>query len=515
MQYLGSKKLPDIEQSLLLRIIEDSADYIGMADMDGNLLYHNRSAKKMVGLPEDCDMSGKNIKDMHPQWAVNKILDEGVPTLFKYGVWHGETALLHQENGNEIPVMQTLTLNRDADGHPSCMTTIMCNVTEYKESEFSAKESKERLSIILDTAPNGILSIDGSGMILSANKALTKIFGYLEEELIGNNINMLVPKAYYHQHTKDVSEYSKNGGVKQMALGREVKGIRKDGTEVYLEVGLARAMLPNNSVQVVATVQDITWRKQQEEYRQKLVDQLLNSNTELERFAYIASHDMQEPIRMVTNFSAIIANDYSNRLDDTGKEYLKLVVDSGIRMKDLVEDLLSYSRLGNEESTHIKFDGEHILSGVLDNLKELIKESKAVITHDKLPELNGNPIQIMRLLQNLITNAIKYQPKGNTPDIKIGVEEKENEWCVFVQDNGIGVKPEFADQIFQPFRRLHTWEKIKGTGLGLSICKKIVENHGGKIWISSKANEGSTFFFTVEKDCKSKNKQEKSESEAA
>lgn len=236
-----------------------------------------------------------------------------------------------------------------------------------------------------------------------------------------------------------------------------------------------------------------------ERERGELIRKLTDSNTELERFAYVASHDLQEPIRMIVSFGQILSKEYGEQIDGNGREYLGLICDSATRMHDMVEDLLAYSRLGDGGREYTSFNGQEILKGVLDNLQELIKERQAEITQDTMPELYGNPVQLMRVLQNLITNAIKYQPQGNRPRVHIGAEEEEQAWALSVKDNGMGIEEQFISQIFQPFRRLHVWESIQGTGLGLSICKRIIENHGGKIRVASVPGEGSVFSFTLPK----------------
>ncbi len=230
-----------------------------------------------------------------------------------------------------------------------------------------------------------------------------------------------------------------------------------------------------------------------------LMQQLIESNVALERFAYVASHDLQEPIRMINNFGKILLAEYQNRLDDEGKEYLSMVTESGERMRDMVNDLLDYSRMSHEEMKPELFSGNHVLESALENLKVLITDSRTVITHDSLPELSGNPVQIMRLLQNLITNAIKYQPRGNTPRIHVGAEDGGNTWRISISDNGIGIDNRFLAQIFEPFRRLHTWDTIKGSGLGLSICKKLAENNNGSISATSTPSKGSIFTITLPK----------------
>ncbi len=230
-----------------------------------------------------------------------------------------------------------------------------------------------------------------------------------------------------------------------------------------------------------------------------LIEKLTASNTELERFAYVASHDLQEPIRMVASFGQVLKQDYADRLDEQGREYLDIVLEASQRMHGMIGDLLTYSRVGSHAIESVAFDGAAMLKTALDALRELIRERSAEIEAGELPKLYGNPIQISRLLQNLVANAVKYQARGNVPRIRIAITDLPTHWQLSVADNGLGIEPRFLDQIFEPFRRLHVWESIQGTGLGLSICKKIVENHGGEIWAESVPGQGTTFYFTLKK----------------
>jgi signal transduction histidine kinase len=236
-----------------------------------------------------------------------------------------------------------------------------------------------------------------------------------------------------------------------------------------------------------------------ERERNDLVQKLMESNIALERFAYVASHDLQEPIRMINNFGKILLAEYQNTFDNDGKEYLSMVTESGERMRDVVNDLLDYSRIGNEVVHMHTFSAQQALDSALDNLKTLIEERNALITHDALPELHGNPVQIMRLLQNLITNAIKYQKQGNRPCIHVGCEDAGERWKIYVKDNGVGIDQKSLEKVFEPFRRLHTWDTVKGSGLGLAICKKIAEQNGGELTVTSTVGEGSIFTLTLPK----------------
>ena len=203
---------------------------------------------------------------------------------------------------------------------------------------------------------------------------------------------------------------------------------------------------------------------------------------------------------MVVNFSQILTADYSEKLDDDAREYLKIVGDSALRMRDMVQDLLDYARLGREAWRSGPVDMTLEMAHVEENLSALIRDSAAAVTSDRLPMIDGNAVQLMRVLQNLVANAIKYQPHGRRPVIHVGVEDDGANWLFSVADNGLGIEKAFIEEVFDPFRRLHTWEAIKGTGLGLAVCRKIVENHGGRIWAESTPGKGSTFHFTLPKE---------------
>ncbi len=236
-----------------------------------------------------------------------------------------------------------------------------------------------------------------------------------------------------------------------------------------------------------------------------IVEKLSDSNEELERFAYIAAHDLQEPLRMVTSFSQLLKEKYESTLDDKAKEYLGFCVDGAARMKALVDDLLEYSRITNDVDTSQDVDCSAIMDVVLDNLSERIQETKSEISVGTLPVISGNPVRFTRLIQNLVCNAIKYQNPGNVPKIHVDVTEKQDEWIFSVKDNGIGIKEEYQQQIFSPFKRLHTNQEYIGTGIGLAVCKKIVEMKGGRLWVESNAGEGSIFYFLLPKaDIKNK-----------
>ena len=277
----------------------------------------------------------------------------------------------------------------------------------------------------------------------------------------------------------------------------ELTACARDGKKTVVSYNATTFYDRSRTLQgVIASARDITRIKEADNTREQLLARLTKSNTELERFAYVASHDMQEPLRMVMNFSQVIIRDHAEQLNDQGKGYLKTIGDSASRMRDMVKDLLQYARMGQDGIKFTEVDVALELTHVLESLGQLIEDTGAVITSDDLPKVRGNAVQVMRLLQNLIANAVKFQPVQQVPRIHIAAIEEGDRWLFSVTDNGLGIEAAFITEVFEPFRRLHSWRAINGTGLGLSVCKKIVENHEGRIWAAS-PDVGTTIFFTL------------------
>jgi len=229
-----------------------------------------------------------------------------------------------------------------------------------------------------------------------------------------------------------------------------------------------------------------------------MVEKLKTSNRELEQFAYVASHDLQEPLRMVGSFTQLLKRRYKGKLDEDADDYIDFIIDGAQRMKDLIDDLLAFSRLNTQAREFEPVIMDVALNDVLNNLKTSITYNKAHISYDSLPVVKADPSQINQLLQNLIANAIKFCGEG-PPRIHISAEEQKEQWLFYVKDEGIGIDPQYQEQIFRIFKRLHTREEYEGTGIGLAICKRIVERHNGKIWVESELGKGSTFYFELPK----------------
>jgi signal transduction histidine kinase len=277
--------------------------------------------------------------------------------------------------------------------------------------------------------------------------------------------------------------------------------ILRDGLIVaIIGVGNKSSDYDETDIAIASLLGDISWeiveRKQAEKHLHTLMEELKRSNADLELFAYAASHDLQEPLRVVAGFVGLLEKRYREKLDDNAREFIEYTVDGVKRMQMLIKDLLAYSQVGTKGKTFEPTNCSVALEQAIYNLHKAVEESGAELTYDLLPTVSGDSSQLTRLFQNLIGNAIKYRGKEK-PEIYISAQQKGDEWVFSVRDNGIGIGSQYFEKIFDVFRRLHTREEYDGTGIGLAVCKKIVERHGGKIWVESAPGKGSTFYFTV------------------
>jgi signal transduction histidine kinase len=340
---------------------------------------------------------------------------------------------------------------------------------------------------ILDTLREPLLILDVALQVKMANRSFYRTFRLKAEETVNKFIYELGDGQWNIPKLRVLLEEICFGNTQV-----EDFDVERDFARIgwkFLVLNARRIQPETGQPMILLALEDISERKE-------IQRELERSNRDLEQFAYVASHDLQEPLRVVTSFTQLLAKRYKGKLDSDADEFVAYIVDGADRMYRLINDLLAYARLGSHEAEFGATDCEAVLADALSNLGSAIEENGATVSHDPLPNVKADRDQLSRLFQNLLSNAIKFRA-ADPPVVHLSARRNENEWLFSVRDNGIGIDPEHFEHIFLIFKRLHGRSEYSGTGVGLAICKKIVEHHGGKIWIESQVGKGSTFYFTM------------------
>ncbi|MEJ5199804.1 MAG: ATP-binding protein, partial [Anaerolineae bacterium] len=363
------------------------------------------------------------------------------------------------------------------------------------------KRVEEMLRTVLDTIPHGVFWKDRNSVYQGCNQSYARDAGLSSpEEVIGKTDDELPRRAaaeYYRAEDRQILAT----GIP--LIGRELVIELTDGRQRWERTSKVPLRDADGSIRgILGTVEDITPQKLAEERLRQTLAELERSNADLEQFAYIVSHDLQEPLRMVSGFLGLLAERYQGQLDADADEFIAFAVDGARRMQNLINALLEYSRVTTRGRPPHPTDANAALADALWNLQVTIQEANATVTHDPLPTVLADSTQLMQLFQNLIGNAIKFRGT-EPPAVHISARPAADSgptvkmWEFSVRDNGIGIDPKYHDRIFGVFQRLHTQQQYPGTGIGLAVCKKIVERHGGRIWVESEPGKGSTFYFTL------------------
>jgi len=378
---------------------------------------------------------------------------------------------------------------RRPDGLPWFIHGVAFDVTDLKEAE----EAVAKQATLLELANDAIFVREMNGRVTYWNHGAEMMYGWSKLDAIGRNVRTLLRTEYSTPFEQIEAELSRTGRWEG-----ELIQIARNGRRIVVNSRWALQQDEHGKPYAILEIgTDISRRKHAELELKRRAEELARSNDDLQQFAYVASHDLQEPLRMVSTFLEILDEEYKPQLDDTARQYIDYAVDGARRMRQLISDLLDYSRIGSGDRNAVPTNFESLLNDVRSNLAVTIQETAALITNDPLPVLTVVPSQILILFQNLVGNAIKFRSPSRRPIIHISARRGGAVWHFSVSDNGIGIKPEHRDNLFVIFRRLHHREEYPGTGIGLAVCKKIVERMDGRIWVESEVGEGSTFHFTV------------------
>lgn len=484
----------EIEHELTLsearyqRLTEASLDAIVTADRHGRITLFNPAAERMFGYRSE-EVLNQPLTVLMPEefrlpheCGFRRYLETREPRVI------GHTVELRgrRKDGEEFPL--ELSLNPvEIAGAIQFIGSIR------DQTEQQRAQGARLLSAIVESSSDGIISEDLDGTITSWNKSAERIFGYTAEEVVGKNLSLLIPPDQIGDLPRIMDCIRRGKCVNQYETQRKAK----DGhiVEVSLTISPIHDMA-GNIVGASKTARDISERKRSEAALQRYAEALARSNADLAQFAYVASHDLQAPLRTVMGFCQLFEKNYGDQFDERGKKWLRLLIQDSKNMQALIRGLLRFSRVETAGHPLEQTAASAAVQRALVHLRSTLEESGAQVTCDELPVVAADADQLYELFQNLIENAIKYRG-GRPPRVRIAARRQGMEWVFSVRDNGIGIASEYHERIFGMFQRLHTQDVVPGTGIGLTLCRRIVERHGGKLWVESTPGEGSLFSFTL------------------
>lgn len=481
-------------------MIDNSTAVICAKSLDGKYMFVNREFERILKVP-NTEVAGKTFYDIFPKETADRLhstdkiaIAAGKPMTFEEWVTLADGVHTY---------LSAKFVLRDSAGKPYAICNIATDITENKRAEAAMRDSETMFRTLSENAPIGIFRTNALGQTIYVNPYMLKMTGYSAAELYGNGWQRLI----HPDDVESVIREAERTRAQHLVFDMEHRCVMRHGAILWTRVIAAPILDQAGSIQsLVGVVIDVTDRKQALEVIHNLnvelekrveerTRELMRSNKDLEAFAYIASHDLQEPLRTVAGCTQILEQRYKDKLDPDADKLINYTLDGVTRMKALIDDLLSYSRLGTAPRAMKEVNVKTIVDQALQNLERAQKEASATITCDQLPIVRGDTMQLTQLFQNLIGNAIKY--RGDKPAlVHISARRDQQDWLFSVRDHGIGIDSKYHERIFLIFQRLHGRE-LPGTGVGLAICKRIVEQHGGRIWVESQAGQGATFFVAL------------------
>jgi PAS domain S-box-containing protein len=483
-------------------LLEAAPDAMVVLNPKGEIVLLNLQAENQFGYQRD-ELVAQHVKNIIPEGFAERLIADGTRTAaeaLSQQIGTGIELAGRRKDGSTFPIEIMLSPLVSAEG--TLVTAAIRDISVRKAAEYHLAQMEGRYRGLLEAAPDPMVLVNQDGEIVLVNLQAERVFGYRRDELVGLMARRLLSEgsaeglAVYTRRSPD------GAFAQQSDTGIDLDGRRKDGSLFPIAVTLSSLRTDEGMLLAVA-IRDISTRKAGEALLLRTVEELNRSNEELAQFAYIASHDLQEPLRMVASYTQLLSKRYKGKLDADADEFIAFAVDGANRMQRLIQDLLAYSRVGTKGQPLLTISCEEPLEQAIANLRGAIQDKGAEVTHDPLPAVLADEGQLVQLFQNLVGNAIKYQGPG-TPRVHISsTRNGDAKWLFSVRDNGLGIEAKYFEKIFGMFQRLHKREEFAGTGIGLAICKKIVERHGGTISVESQLGHGSTFRFAL-KGCEAR-----------
>ena len=477
-------------------LLEAAPDAMVVVNQSGEIVLLNLQAEKQFGYRRD-ELLGQKVVNIIPEGFAERLIADGLRSAEEALAQHIGTGIeltALRKDGSAFPMELMLSPLGSEDG--ILVTAAIRDISVRKAAERHLAQMEGRYRGLLEAAPDAMVVVNQDGEIVLLNLQAEKKFGYRRDELLGQKVTNIIPAGFAERLIADGLRSAEEALAQQIGTGIELTARRKDGSEFPMELMLS-PLASVSGILVTVAIRDITTRRTAEALLLQKVEELYRSNEELQQFAYIASHDLQEPLRMVASYTTLIARRYKGKLDADADDFIAFAVDGAKRMQRLIQDLLTYSRVGSKGGELFAISSEEALEQAIRNLRGALEDSGALVTHDALPVVMADEMQLIQLFQNLVGNAIKYRREG-VPAVHVGAVVCGSRKSLFsVRDNGLGIEPQYYEKIFGMFQRLHKRDEFAGTGIGLAICKKIVERHGGVISVESVVGEGSTFRFQM------------------
>lgn len=478
-------------------LVQSASDAMIISNRDGSIILANSSASLLFGYTE-AELVGLRVETLLPERLRGQHVQHRAD-FFNNGkarvMGSGIELFALRRDGSEIPVEISLSPLR-VDARVSLVMVTVHDISRRKAAEQALQDSEARMRAVFDTAVDAIITIDAHGIVERVNPAAERLFGYSAEEITGRNISMLMPSPDRERHDAYLARFHATGERKVIGVGREVVGLRKDGSVFPMDLAVAEMRLGEKKM-FTGIVRDISERKRAEEQQSRLLQEIRNANKDLTSFAYVVSHDLKAPLRGIASLAQWISTDYAEKFDDAGREQIALLINRVHRMNNLIDGILQYSRIGRVTEAQVGIDLDRMLSDVIDLLAP--PPHIKVTVEGPLPVVQAEPTRLQQVFQNLLSNAIKHMGKPDG-DIRICCDDEEQYWRFTVSDNGPGIEERHFERIFQLFQTLAPRDRVEGTGVGLALVRKIVEMYGGTVAVASTPGAGSRFSFTLPKN---------------
>jgi protein-histidine pros-kinase len=477
-------------------LLDSTPDAIVIVNITGRIVLVNGQAQRMFGYQRE-ELIGEPIEILlpiryrggHVSHRTNYFAD---PKIRPMGF--GLELFGLRKDKTEFPIEISLSPMESEEGR-----LVMSAVRDMPDR----KKAEEKFRALLESAPDAIVIANREGSIVLVNSQTERLFGYSREELLGQKVGILLPGRFQDNHHKHRDGYFANPKIREMGAGLELYGRRKDGTEFPVEISLSPLETEEGAL-VSSSIRDITERKRFEQALQDKNTQLSQANAELEStnmeleaFAYSVSHDLRAPVRHLSGYAEMLQKKSGEQLDASSQRYLDVILESAVRMGNLIDHLLAFSRLGRTELRKTRTNLNQVLKRSLDDLKEESAVRDILWSIENLPQVNADAALLRMVFVNLLSNALKFTRNQQQAEIEVGCNQKNGQLVVFVRDNGAGFDMKYADKLFGVFQRLHRADQFEGTGIGLANVRRIILRHGGKTWAESRDGEGATFYFSL------------------